>query len=161
MRLISVSRAAMSKRSSSSAETSGDRHLHLLHSCPGTVLLVTRITNPPGEQDATMHEPAESPRMSPTSSLGHLCPPHYAGIEAVELQAREPHGDEEVDPELMPDEVLELAFSPSSSLLFVGALVGVLGAVDEPPIDSVTQGVIGCACSPGTSALLHWHPSPT
>ena len=35
--------------------------------------------SPSREQDAVMQEPAGSPRMSPTHSLGQLYPPHYAG----------------------------------------------------------------------------------
>ena len=69
--------------------------------------------SPPGEQDALMHEPAGPPRMSPTHSLGHLYPPHYAGVEAGGAYEREPHGDEDMDPELMPDEVLEEQYMDS------------------------------------------------
>ena len=49
-------------------------------------------------------EPEGSPRISPTHGTGHLYPPHYAGIDAIGL---EPHGDEDVDMELMPDELVE------------------------------------------------------
>ena len=45
-----------------------------------------------------------SPRMSPSHNTGHLYPPHYAGVDAVGV---EPHGDEDVDMELVPDELLE------------------------------------------------------
>ena len=45
-----------------------------------------------------------SPRMAPAHDTGRLYPPHYAGIDAIGL---EPHGDEEVDMELMPDELIE------------------------------------------------------
>ena len=42
-----------------------------------------------GNQDTVTQEPAGSPRMSPTHSVGHLYPPHYAGIEAVGASERE------------------------------------------------------------------------
>ena len=45
--------------------------------------------------------------MSPTHNLRQLYPPHYAGVEAIGACEREPHGDEEVDPVLFPDEMLE------------------------------------------------------
>ena len=51
-----------------------------------------------------MTEAEASPRMSPTRNMGHLHPPHYAGIDAI---AVEPRGDEDVDMQLMPDEILE------------------------------------------------------
>ena len=45
-----------------------------------------------------------SPRMSPSYNTGHLYPPHYAGVGAIGV---EPHGDEDIDMELMPEDVLE------------------------------------------------------
>ena len=45
-----------------------------------------------------------SPRMSPSHNTGHLYPPHYAGVGAIGV---EPHGDEDIDMELMPEDVLE------------------------------------------------------
>ena len=59
---------------------------------------------PQQEGDRMGTEPEGSPRMSPTHNTGHLYPPHYAGIGAIGV---EPHGDEDVSVELMPEDVIE------------------------------------------------------
>ena len=59
---------------------------------------------PQPEGDRMRTEAEGSPRMSPSHNTGHLYPPHYAGVGAIGV---EPHGDEDVDMELMPDEVFE------------------------------------------------------
>ena len=76
-----------------------------------------------------MHEPAGSPRMSPTHAVEHLYPPHYAGIEAVGAYVKEPHGDEEMDPELLPEEILEEQY--------LGSYGGEEG--DDPPEASAEE----------------------
>ena len=60
--------------------------------------------DPQAEGSEVRRELEGSPRMAPAHDTGRLYPPHYAGIDAIGL---EPHGDEEVDMELMPDEVIE------------------------------------------------------
>ena len=56
------------------------------------------------EGDRMMTEPEGFPRMSPSHNREHLYPPHYAGVGAIGV---EPHGDEDVDMELMPEDVIE------------------------------------------------------
>ena len=64
-----------------------------------------RVEGGPQPKGDGMRTEAEgSPRMSPSHNTGHLYPPHYAGVGAIRV---EPHGDEDVDMELMPDEVFE------------------------------------------------------
>ena len=63
----------------------------------------------PLEADASMPELEASPRAAPSSSMGRLYPPHYAGVDMIEA-----HGDEEVDNELIPDDVLEDRSTPTT-----------------------------------------------
>ena len=56
------------------------------------------------EDERMVAGPEGSPKMSPSHNTGHLYPPHYAGVGAIGV---EPHGDEDVDMQLMPEEVLE------------------------------------------------------